>query len=226
MSVISAKTGITPSFVCLIFTIIFAIILIYWLVLLLIRLLIIYFGYLVTAIPFYMIAKNCYFDHPWVTLLPMGKNYIAFTLPFSEYNLGFFETKNRKLIYWIWFSAEILMYIIFAVMAFFLSPILIRDVGIPSSSTGKFFMSDEYQIAAITLAAGVSFLMLATRCVVHWRKNYDLLKAYGFDEHAMWAPLANIACPLVMVVFSYILINQEPINGGYGYYMEDYDPYK
>lgn len=202
------------------------IILIFWLIMLLIRLLILYFCYAVTAIPFYVMAKNCYFEHPWITLLPMGKNYIAFTLPFSEYNLGFFETKNRKLIYWIWFSAEILMYIIFAVMAFFLSPILVRDVGIPSSSTGEFFMSDEYQIAAITIAAGVSFLMLATRCVVHWRKNYDLLKAYGFDEHALWAPLANIVFPFVMVVFSYIIMNREPINGGYGYYMEDFDPYE
>lgn len=206
--------------------IIFAIILIYWLVLLLIRLLIIYFGYLVTAIPFYMIAKNCYFDHPWVTLLPMGKNYIAFTLPFNEYNLGFFETKNRKLIYWLWFGAEIIMYIIFVVMGFFLLPVLFVDTGTPTSATGEFFMSDGYRITASIIASVITFIMLAIRTVVHWRKNYDLLKAYGFDEHAMWAPLANIACPLVMVVFSYILINQEPINGGYGYYMEDYDPYE
>lgn len=175
---------------------------------------IVYVCYLVTAIPFFIIAKNCDFRSPWIVFIPMCKDYIAFTLPFNEYRLGFIKIKHRGIVFW-----PLLIFKLLGFVSFFIRYIyvfLIKPFSIPAPETEGFFQSDIYSI----VFAVISFLIFALLSLIHWRKNYDLLKAYGMDQHAIWAPLVNIICPLVMVIFSYIIMNKEPINGGWGYYRE------
>ncbi len=70
---------------------------------------------IICSIFYYIMGKEAGFDLPWIAFFPGGKNYIAFTIPHREFNLGFFSTFNRKLIFWIWFATEILVYLISAV---------------------------------------------------------------------------------------------------------------
>lgn len=175
---------------------------------------IVYVCYLVTAIPYFIMARTCEYHAPWIVFIPMCKDYIAFTLPFNEYGLGFIKIKHRSIVFW-----SLLIFKLLGFVSFFIRYIyvfLIKPFSIPAPETEGVFQSDIYSI----VFAVISFLIFALLSLIHWRKNYDLLKAYGMDQHAIWAPLVNIICPLVMVIFSYIIMNKEPINGGWGYYRE------
>jgi len=175
---------------------------------------IVYVCYLVTAIPYFIMARTCEYHAPWIVFIPMCKDYIAFTLPFNEYRLGFIKIKHRSIVFW-----SLLIFKLLGFVSFFIRYIyvfLIKPFSIPAPETEGVFQSDIYSI----VFAVISFLIFALLSLIHWRKNYDLLKAYGMDQHAIWAPLVNIICPLVMVIFSYIIMNKEPINGGWGYYRE------
>ncbi|MBQ3515607.1 MAG: hypothetical protein IJA29_00140 [Lachnospiraceae bacterium] len=175
---------------------------------------IVYVCYLVTAIPYFIMARTCEYHAPWIVFIPMCKDYIAFTLPFNEYRLGFIKIKHRSIVFW-----SLLIFKLLGFVSFFIRYIyvfLIKPFSIPAPETEGVFQSDIYSI----VFAVISFLIFALLSLIHWRKNYDLLKAYGMDQHAIWAPLVNIICPLIMVIFSYIIMNKEPINGGWGYYRE------
>ncbi len=176
----------------------------------------VYVYYLITAIPFFIIAKNCDFHSPWIAFLPMCKDYIAFTLPFNEYRLGFIRIKHRGIIFWPLLIFKLLGFVLFFI--WYINVTIVKLLSVPTPETEGVLQSDIHSIIASVVFAIISFLIFALRSLIHWRKNYDLLKAYGMDQHAIWAPLVNIICPLVMVIFSYIIMNKEPINGGWGYY--------
>ena len=175
---------------------------------------IVYVCYLVTAIPYFIMARTCEYHAPWIVFIPMCKDYIAFTLPFNEYQLGFIKIKHRSIVFWPLLIFKLLGLVLFFIWYIYVT--IVKLLSVPAPETEGVFQSDIYSI----VFAVISFLIFALLSLIHWRKNYDLLKAYGMDQHAIWAPLVNIICPLVMVIFSYIIMNKEPINGGWGYYRE------
>ncbi len=181
------------------------------------------FAYTICSIFYYIMGKEAGFDLPWIAFFPGGKNYIAFTIPHREFNVGIFSTFNRKLIFWIWFVAEVLVYLISAVGSvyiFFESDYIVEYFTEFTSSMSSF--PPTVLIIAIIL---ITFLLayFIARSVIHWRKNYDLLKTYGYNKAAVIVPTLNLLCPLVMMVFPLALAGRLPEYGADGYYpVEEY----
>lgn len=181
------------------------------------------FAYTICSIFYYIMGKEAGFDLPWIAFFPGGKNYIAFTIPHREFNVGIFSTFNRKLIFWIWFVAEVLVYLISAVGSvyiFFESDYIVEYFAEFTPSMSSF--PPTVLIIAIIL---ITFLLayFIARSVIHWRKNYDLLKTYGYNKAAVIVPTLNLLCPLVMMVFPLALAGRLPEYGADGYYpVEEY----
>lgn len=180
--------------------------------------------YAVCSIFYYLIGKEAGFDQPWVAFLPGGKNYIAFTIPHREFNMGFFSTPNRKLMFWIWFAADAVLCILGAIGFLY--------IIVEMESINKYFSSLTYAILPehilpfIMMGLILYFLLVyfAVRTLFHWRKNYDLLKTYNYNKTAVIVPLLNIICPLVMMVFPIFLAGRLPEYGADGYYpLENYN---
>lgn len=181
------------------------------------------FAYTICSIFYYIMGKEAGFDLPWIAFFPGGKNYIAFTIPHREFNLGIFSTFNRKLIFWIWFVAEVLVYLISAVGSvyiFFESDYIVEYFAEFTPSMSSF--PPTVLIIAIILVIFLLAYFIA-RSVIHWRKNYDLLKTYGYNKTAIIVPTLNVFCPLIMMVFAIVLAGRLPEYGADGYYpVEEY----
>lgn len=178
---------------------------------------------IICSIFYYIMGKEAGFDLPWIAFFPGGKNYIAFTIPHREFNLGIFSTFNRKLIFWIWFAAEISVYLISAVGSvyiFFQSDYIVEYFTEFTPSMPSF--PPAVLIIAIILVIFLLAYFIA-RSVIHWRKNYDLLKTYGYNKTAIIVSTLNIFCPLIMMVFAIVLAGRLPEYGADGYYpVEEY----
>lgn len=72
----------------------------------------IYAAGLIVSIFYYKMAKNAGCRSAWIAFLPFGKNYFAFALPHSVYNIGIIKTKHRKCIFWLSSIAELLVSLI------------------------------------------------------------------------------------------------------------------
>lgn len=179
----------------------------------------------VTAIPYYILGKNAGFNYSWVAFLPTGKDYIAFTIPHCQYNLGIFKTNNRKLIFWIWFGFEVLAYIVKVIGSAIIIMATLYFMDYYASSMDEETMTNLTTIIIRIISYGFSAILFVVRGIIHWRKNYDLLKAYDLEQHAMWASIANVFCPLVMFIFSFILVGRSPEYGDGGYYFNEEDEY-
>lgn len=176
------------------------------------------FAYIVCSIFYYLIGRDAGFELPWIAFFPGGKNYIAFTIPHREFNMGIFSTFNRKLVFWIWFAAETLVYLLCAggLIYIFVEQNHIAEYFInftPSMLTDNMA---EIIIAVIFICFLILYFIL--RSPIHWRKNYDLLKTYGYSKAAIIIPSLNIICPLVMMVFPLFLAGRLPEYGADGYY--------
>lgn len=179
------------------------------------------FIYLIVNIPYYVMGKNAGFDHSWLAFLPTGRDYIAFTIPHYEYNLGIFKTRNRKMVFWIWFGLEAIFYItmvVGTVIMFFASVYFSENY---TSSLDSETMNDIIVIISRVISFGFSGIIFVIRSIFHWRKNYDLLITYDLEKHAIWASVLNIFCPLIMFVFSFIMVGRSPDYGMGGYYYNE-----
>lgn len=143
---------------------------------------------IVFAIPYYKMAKNAGLPNPWLAFIPLANFYITLNLSRREFNIfDWIRTNDRTKVFWyamagygIFFAAYLIMMIPFLNIV---------------------FMPFYYLISiAFTIAI----------YIFSWRMNYDLLMTYGMEEHAMWASIVNCFVPLVMPVFSFLIMNNEP----------------
>ena len=190
------------------------------------------FIYLLKTLPYFFMGKNAGFKYPWVAFVPAGRQYIAMTIPHCQYNLGLFKTDNRKMVYWIWLGFEAVFTILYTIATFAFYYVEIYYAGTPGysdyyTSYGASSSGLTSEFSTVTLITqiilyAILFLRWAIRGVIQWRMYYDLLNAYEMNTHAKWAPAVNIICPLVMLVFAYIIMSRSPEYGSDGYYpLED-----
>lgn len=205
-------------------------ILVLCLVVAIMRLLFTLFIHVIKTMPYFFMGKNAGFKHSWVAFVPAGRQYIAMTIPHCQYNLGLLKTDNRKSVYWVWFGFETVFTILYAIasVAFYYVELYyaqtIDYTDYYTSYSASTTTSDVSTITIVTrvLLFSIFLLRMAVRGVIQWRMYYDLLNAYEMNTHAKWAPAVNIICPLVMLVFAYILMSRPPEYGSDGYYpLED-----
>ena len=72
---------------------------------------------------------------------------------------------------------------------------------------------DDILPSLILIMALIGLAFYVVYAFITRRMNYDLLKTYKLEKHVVWAPIINIFCPLVMVAFSFIIMNREPEYG-------------
>ncbi len=188
----------------------------------------VYFTFLFTliasAIPYFILGQQAGFKFYGIGLLPGLHNYTAFTLPHRKFHLGLFSTYRRKVIFWVWFIIDIILYFLTNIVYTVVMSTLSDAVKDPYNHYYTDYTEWDILIrdpALLILAVGYALFlvcMLFIRSIFHWRKNYDLLKTYGYDKHAIWASVVNIFCPLVMIIFSYKFINRQPVYGDGHYY--------
>ncbi len=172
----------------------------------------------ITALPYFYIARNANKRSPGLVFLPFVKEYVAFTIPTCKYNIGIIRLTNRKAAFWIYLIPEVL-YLLLARLVISRSFYVFSGVidfnhleelpYVPQYMYKLLFDEPIWGIIALLFLA-VLFVLWAIRSVFVWRKNYDLIKCYDVEKHAMWVSIANIFCPLVMFVFSYVLMNRIP----------------
>ncbi len=148
--------------------------------------------FLATRIPYYKMAKRAGLPKAWLIWVPIAEMYILFKLPKREFNLfDKFKTNDRELVFWWW------LILIGAMPA--ISAVLYTMMMVPILNV----------IVAIVYYAIMAIYMVVVY-IISWRIFYDILMTYGMQEHAMWAAIANCFCPIVMIVFSYMIMNKEP----------------
>ena len=152
--------------------------------------------YIVFCYPYYRMAKKANMPNAWLAFIPWANVWLQFNLSDREYNVfNWIKTRNRTTAFWIYVAVSLGGGAIYGVLA-----------GISS-----------LLVILLPLAWLFYMVYLFAVYVLYWRVNYDLLMTYGMEEHAMWASIVNCFCPIVMVVFSFIIMNKEPIyeNGNY-----------
>lgn len=147
--------------------------------------------YFVMAFPYYKMAKRQGLPHAWVAFIPMANLYIAAVLPQFEFNLfNKFIWPKRSKAFWVY----LISFVIYCVLA-----------------TPMIFVA-MIPILGWLLFMAYILIFMVFWYIIMWKINYDLLIAYGMEQHAMWASIVNIFCPLVMVVFSFIIMNKDQVN--------------
>ncbi|MBE5886277.1 MAG: hypothetical protein E7284_07755 [Lachnospiraceae bacterium] len=172
----------------------------------------------VLAIPYFIMGRRAGFKHAWIAFIPMLSKYIAVTIPHRSFNLGILKTNNRKIFYWIWLGLTLLISLSYTIFS-----------HITSNAFSALLLNDyEYTTSVYTSPLSVIIVLISlllflissvVLSILCWRINYDLLKTYGLDNHAMWVSVVNIFVPLLMIVFSFIIMNREPDYGYDGYYI-------
>ena len=164
-------------------------------------------------------AKKAGYKKAWIAFLPYVKSYLTFTIPHREYNLGIFKTKRRKRVFWISFVAELAVHLITGVSA---AVLFIYAQSIIGSNTTQPF-AEIWSEPVLVILYIISFLLggivFILRSIVYWRKNYDLLKTYGYGQFAVWGALLNVICPLVMVIMPILMAGRAPDYGLNNYYL-------
>lgn len=144
--------------------------------------------YLVLAIPYYKMAKNAGIPNPWLAFIPMADLYIKLNLSRREFNIfDWIRTYDRTKVFWYVIAGYAIFYACYFIMTIPFLSIL--------------FMFFYYIIAFVYTIASYIF---------SWRMNYDILMTYGMEEHAMWASIVNCFIPVIMPVFSFLIMNNEP----------------
>ncbi len=180
----------------------------------------IYLFGLIVSVFYYKMAKIAGCKNGWIAFLPLGKNYLAFALPHREYNIGILKTKHRKRIFWLSSIAEL---IVNFVMGFGWA-IIYAYVKLCSQDTGVMLDTELFDspfflvLFIVLLLSGIVAFVL--RSIVHGRKNYDLLKTYGYGSFAVWGALLNVICPLVMLIMPVFMAGRVPDYGVGNYYLK------
>ena len=148
--------------------------------------------WIVFSYPYYKMAKNAHLDNAWLVFVPVGCMYILLNLSRREFNIfNWIKTNDRT---------KVFKYYLICFGAYFVITMAISVLcAIPI--IGFLFMIMSYLLSMAFSVAVYIFL---------WRINYDILMTYGMEEHAMWASIVSCFVPIVMVVFSFMIMNKEP----------------
>ncbi len=148
--------------------------------------------WIVFSYPYYKMAKRAGLPNPWLIFIPLGCYYILLHLSRREFNIfNWIKTNDRTKVFW---------YFLIGYGGFFVATLVLSVLSsIPIIQFLFIFVN-----YAVTMA--FSFALY----VFLWRVNYDILMTYGMQEHAMWASIVSCFVPIVMTVFSFIIMNNEP----------------
>lgn len=147
--------------------------------------------------------------------IPFTRNYILLKLSRREFSLfNLFHIKKRTSVYW----ARLLSFAgmpIFYVLVFFLYcfttgiAVSILIVLHPDLNSGIIEVpAVDFVFKGIAIAGTLIYLLFIA--LTNWRINYDILITYGMQKHAMWASVLNVFCPIIMIIFSYLIMNKSP----------------
>ncbi|MBQ7765426.1 MAG: hypothetical protein IJ397_01120 [Lachnospiraceae bacterium] len=144
------------------------------------------------SFPYYKMAKRAGLPNPWLVFIPFGCLYILLNLSRREFNIfNWIKTNDRTKVFWyalIGYGGYFGVSIVMAILC-----------NIPIIQFLFIFVNYMVMLA-------FSFAIY----VFNWRIYYDILMTYGMQEHAMWASIVSCFVPLVMTVFSFIIMNNEP----------------
>ncbi len=175
--------------------------------------------FILKSLPYYLLCRKTGYRNSWLAFLPYGRDFIGFIIPKREYNMLIFKTEKRQIPFWIWVAFDLLIYLISISLPLILMVVMIGgDTGYMDVDNST--INTMSSIISV-LAYGIAGIRYVVKSIFHWRKDYDLLKTYGMDNHAIWAPTVNIICPLVMYIFTFILLSYSPEYGEGGYYYDE-----
>lgn len=163
-----------------------------YLTILLVSIVCIIITFIVTNIPLYRMAKRAGIKNAWLAFIPLGCVYIRIMIPRREYNIfNLFKTDDRKKA----FLLHVILFVIIMVVDIFCTMLsFIPIVG----------------LILILILIPVLFIFGIAISIILWRANYDILMTYGMEEHAMLISIISIFFPILMIIFSYIIMNREP----------------
>lgn len=148
--------------------------------------------FIASRIPYYKMAKRAGLDNPWLIWIPIAEMYVMLKLPRREFNIfNWIRTYDRTKVFWYWLGISLSLPVIYGILyVFMIIPII--------------------NFIALMLFYVVMLVYMVVIYIFSWRVSYDILMTYGMREHAMWAAIANCFCPIIMIVFSYMIMNKEP----------------
>lgn len=147
---------------------------------------------IVLCIPYYKMARNQGMNNAWLAFIPIGNTWILSQLSQREYNIfNWIRFKERKKAFYFWLIFTGCQLVIVLGMTFLMS---IPYIGL--------LFGVLYYPVAIVLGIAAQ--------IIGWRFNYDLLCTYGEKEHAMAISIISCFIPIVMIVYSFIIMNREP----------------
>lgn len=182
--------------------------------------------HIVSSIPYFNMARKAGFHHAWLAFIPYGQYYVVMTLSHREFNIfNKFRTNDRKKAFWA--------YLIVAAVGVIINICNSFLNGISDGLSTLSEASQDTSVLAISaigiiiifllylVLVAVTFVTNLIAYLIRWRAHYDLLMTYGMESHAMWASIVSLFVPLVIIVFSFIIMNKEPDYGFGNYYMTD-----
>lgn len=184
--------------------------------------------HIVSSIPYFNMARKAGFTHAWLSFIPYGQFYVITTLSHREFNIfNKFRTMNRKKAFWIYMIFVAVSVVINMTNSFF--------DGISEGLSAMAESSNEVSVSMVALIGMLLIILLSliilvvslavafASYVMRWRMYYDLLMTYGMEQHAMWASIVSLFVPLVIIVFSFIIMNKEPDYGFGNYYLNKFE---
>lgn len=184
--------------------------------------------FIVAAIPYFIMARKAGFKHAWLAFIPYGQYYVIMTLPHREFNIfNKFKTNNRKKAFWAYVIVAVIATVIGIVNSFLDDITELLSTLAETASSESIFIYLIFMLLCLGVALIIMVISLANSFVaylIRWRAHYDLLMTYDMQDHAMWASIVSLFVPLVIVVFSFIIMNKEP-EYGFGNYYVDSDIY-
>lgn len=179
--------------------------------------------FFVNAVPYFIMGRKAGFKHAWLAFIPFGQNYVAMTLPHREFNIfNKFKTTNRKKAFWayvitwgIWLVTLIINEITSWISSY-LEMIDIENVSV--EAMGGMLIGMLVLLAVQLVVLVVTLVNTFAMIMIRWRTYYDVLNTYREPQHAMWVSIVSLFFPIVMTVFTYIIMNKKPEYGFGNYY--------
>ncbi len=185
--------------------------------------------HIVSSVPYFIMAKKAGFRHAWLAFIPYGQQYVTMTLSHREFSIfNKFKTKNRKKAFWGYVIVVAVTVIVDLIMELCDYGAQALQVAAENADYSGAYASGGGTLAImllllVVMLVGLAVYLVATVALyfIRWRMYYDVLITYGMQEHAMWASILTLFVPIVMIIFSYIIMSKEPDYGFGNYYVTE-----
>ena len=175
---------------------IFAMVIMYILVLFLIIAAVSLVMFFLKAIPLYRMAKKAGYKNAWLVWIPISlfQTFVCTDLPQKEFELfpGFFHMEKRRSVFWIYLAISLGSGLIAAVFEL---------LGALTFGIGSFIGS----LIAIVGSIVIYFL--------HWKIMQDLYDMYNPDNHGLNIAMSIIGLfvPLAAIIYFWVLQGKDPV---------------